>query len=109
MAEALADDQANEARGDAATTNLITLLAATVRKATAGAQGPTRTDARCDRMVLLMFQSCGSFSSYSWTWPVLKNRTSPSSRMVFHTAGEWRGRLRRRLRLPVRARMSPWH
>ena len=46
MVEALTDDQANEARGDRATTNLIMLLAATVHTATGGAQAGTRTDAR---------------------------------------------------------------
>lgn len=47
MVEALTDDQANQARGDAATTNLTMLLAAAVRSATSGAQAGTRTDARC--------------------------------------------------------------
>ncbi len=47
IVEALMDDQANEARGDTATTNLISLLAATVRTATGGAHAGTRTDSRC--------------------------------------------------------------
>ncbi len=47
MVEALTNDQANQARGDAATTNLTMLLAAAVRSATSGAQVGTRTDARC--------------------------------------------------------------
>ena len=46
MADALADDAANEARGDAATTNLVLLLAATVRKATEVAPAATPTDGR---------------------------------------------------------------
>lgn len=47
MAAALADDAGSEARGDAATTNLAALLAASVRRATAGAHAAPPPDARC--------------------------------------------------------------
>lgn len=47
MVEALTDDSANQARGDAATTNLTMLLAAAVRSATSAAPSGTRADARC--------------------------------------------------------------
>ncbi len=49
MADALGDDAANEARGDVATTNLVLLLAAAVRRATASAATAAKPDAKCAR------------------------------------------------------------
>ena len=46
MVESLADDKANESRGDAATTNLILLLAASVHRAVTAAQPGSRADGR---------------------------------------------------------------
>ena len=46
MVESLADDRANEARGDAATTNLVLLLAASVHRAVTAAQPGFRADGR---------------------------------------------------------------
>lgn len=46
MVEALTDDQANEARGDAATTNLVLVLAASVHRAVTAAQPSSRADGR---------------------------------------------------------------
>ena len=46
MVESLADDRANEARGDAATTNLILLLAASVHRAGTAAVPGSRADGR---------------------------------------------------------------
>ena len=46
MVGALTDDQANEARGDAATTNLVLLLSASVHRAVSAAPAGHRTDAK---------------------------------------------------------------
>lgn len=46
MVDTLADDRANEARGDAATTNLVLLLAASVHRAVAAAQPGSQADGR---------------------------------------------------------------
>ena len=46
MVGALTSDQANEARGDAATTNLVLLLSASVHRAVSAAPAGHRTDAK---------------------------------------------------------------
>ena len=46
MVGALTDDRANEARGDAATTNLVLLLSASVHRAVSAAPAGHRTDAK---------------------------------------------------------------
>ena len=46
MVGALTDDRANEARGDAAATNLVLLLSASVHRAVSAAPAGHRTDAK---------------------------------------------------------------
>ena len=46
MVGALTSDQANEVRGDAATTNLVLLLSASVHRAVSAAPAGHRTDAK---------------------------------------------------------------
>lgn len=48
MVDALIDDQANEARGEAATTNLILLLSASVHRAVAAPQQGSRPNGRSE-------------------------------------------------------------
>ena len=46
MVDSLTEDRTNEARGDAATTNFILLLAASVHRAVTAAQPGSRPDGR---------------------------------------------------------------
>ena len=57
MAESLADDRASEARGDAATANLVLLLAASVHRAVTAAQPSSRADGRHAQVVALLYLS----------------------------------------------------
>ena len=62
MVDALTDDQANDARGDAATTNLILVLSASVHRAVAAPQQGSRPNGRSEYTYIayLHFTSCSA-------------------------------------------------